>query len=118
MCGIYCSISKTCHIRPDPEIEQRLHKRGPDSTGTVHVVYPEGLANDEEHSSHVTLNSTVLSLRGWQTVSQPFQDLDANYTLCWNGEAWSIGDQPATGNDTQIVYELLAQALNSDHPQT
>jgi asparagine synthetase B (glutamine-hydrolysing) len=30
--------------------------------------------------------------------------------LCWNGEAWSIAGNPAKGNDTEAVFELLSAA--------
>jgi hypothetical protein len=32
--------------------------------------------------------------------------------LCWNGEAWSIAGQPAKGNDTEAVFELLSDAAS------
>lgn len=34
-----------------------------------------------------------------------------NYTLCWNGEAWSIGGEPTSGNDTKAIHRLLVSAL-------
>jgi hypothetical protein len=53
----------------------------------------------------------VLSLRGSLTVTQPYQDPERKYTLCWNGEAWSINDEPTSGNDTKAIHRLLVDAL-------
>jgi asparagine synthetase B (glutamine-hydrolysing) len=62
---------------------------------------------------YVTLCSTVLSLRGSTTVTQPYQDAHGNYILCWNGEAWSIDGKSATGNDTETIHGLLVDAITA-----
>lgn len=114
MCGIYCSLSSTCHITPDSNIQQRLQDRGPDSSGTVRAIFHKANASDKNmptNEVYITLYSTVLSLRGSSTISQPCQDTGGDYTLCWNGEAWSIAGQESPGNDTQLVYSHLVNAL-------
>ncbi len=63
--------------------------------------------------AHLTLCSTVLSLRGAKTVTQPFQDPDGDCILCWNGEAWCIDGEPRTGNDTEAVHKLLTDTVTS-----
>jgi len=64
----------------------------------------------------VTLHSTVLSLRGSITVSQPLQDCDKRFTLCWNGEAWTIDGKRPHGNDTLLIQQLLVDALAQSPP--
>lgn len=104
MCGIFCAISRTTHIAPSSELRDRLRRRGPDSEKTVRI-FTEG--------AHLTFCSTVLSLRGAKTVTQPFQDADDHYILCWNGEAWSFDGEPRTGNDTEAVHRLLMDIFAS-----
>jgi len=57
--------------------------------------------------------STVLALRGGQVTPQPFVDASSGSALCWNGEAWKIGQDPVEGNDGQAVFTLLIQATSS-----
>lgn len=104
MCGIFCVLSSTQHVYPSDELRSRLQSRGPDSTRTLRL--KSGCGN-----VYLTLCSTVLSLRGSKTVTQPFQDTSGDYTLCWNGEAWSIDGEPTTGNDTEAVQKLLVDAI-------
>ena len=114
MCGIFCALSATRPILPDDDLQQRLQKRGPDSICTVKTTFPKPAAQELDSSApnvYITFCSTVLSLRGSQTVTQPYQDSDETYTLCWNGEAWSIGDHPTSGNDTEAVHQLLLSSL-------
>jgi asparagine synthetase B (glutamine-hydrolysing) len=116
MCGIFCSLGNDIPVLPNNEICQRLVSRGPDSVNTVQTKYPETTAQEQDTSTrdlHITLHSTVLSLRGSRTVTQPYQDPDGKYTLCWNGEAWSVGGEPTTGNDTEVIHKLLADALKA-----
>lgn len=101
---------------PNPAIRDRLASRGPDSSKTVRTVFREG--SDPEFRSlarlnHVTLASTVLSLRGIRVVSQPYQDDQKRFTLCWNGEAWSVDGAQPFGNDTEVIHRLLMQSLES-----
>lgn len=70
---------------------------------------------------HMSCFSTVLSLRGSRTVSQPCRESDNGPMLCWNGEAWSIDGQATNGNDTQQVFRLLLEATEGNrgdnHPR-
>lgn len=114
MCGIYCSLGTTHHVLPGTLVRSRLERRGPDSVNTVQTIYPKTTAQKHETSTrdiHVTLCSTVLTLRGSITVNQPYQDSDGKYTLCWNGEAWSMRGDPTSGNDTKAIHKLLVEAL-------
>ena len=116
MCGIFCALSGSHAILPNDELMQRLRNRGPDSNNTLRLKY--SWTSPPEHYQltqcvQISFYSTVLSLRGSQTVTQPYQDLKGKYTLCWNGEAWSIGGKPTSGNDTEAVHSLLANALES-----
>jgi asparagine synthetase B (glutamine-hydrolysing) len=121
MCGIFCSLSRASHVSPDADVLQLLQRRGPDSTSCAQ--HTSGDDRDDtlpqgESSGKVFLNftSTVLSLRGSRTVSQPLQSSDGSHVLCWNGEAWSIAGHPTKGNDTEAVFELLlAAASQSRH---
>ena len=118
MCGIFCSVSATHFTYPDKELQKRLQSRGPDSTGTVCTHYPKTAAQRHDTSTrdiHIVFCSTVLSLRGDQVIDQPYEEND-KYTLCWNGEVWSVGGKPTLGNDTQAVYKLLVHALKSPQP--
>lgn len=112
MCGIFCAVSRNTHSTPSEELQRRLHRRGPDSKHTI---------NTTCEGAHVTLCSTVLSLRGSQIVTQPLQDSSGKYVLCWNGEAWSLDGKPQAGNDTQAVFELTRAAAEQcsgpDHEQ-
>ncbi|KAK5168048.1 uncharacterized protein LTR77_006616 [Saxophila tyrrhenica] len=104
MCGIFCSISRTAHIAPSPELQERLSSRGPDSARAVLISADE---------AELTLSSTVLSLRGSKTVTQPYQDNYKRHTLCWNGEAWSTDGKARTGNDTEAIHQLLVASVDS-----
>ena len=91
-------------MQPSQEILDRLKCRGPDSSNTLHV--QTGLS-----PCSVTLCSTVLSLRGSDITDQPYQDPESNYSLCWNGEAWSIDGQSSIHDDTASVHALLETRL-------
>lgn len=60
-------------------------------------------------NAYLAFTSTVLSLRGSRTISQPIQDADESCLLCWNGEAWSIAGQSTSGNDTEDIFSLLSR---------
>lgn len=113
MCGIFCSLSKSKHVLPSDTIVERLQSRGPDSTGHIFTIYPECSSSDIEDKTYLTFYSTVLSLRGLQTTTQPFRGADKRFTLCWNGEAWTIDGHCPAGNDTEAVHRLLSDALTS-----
>jgi asparagine synthetase B (glutamine-hydrolysing) len=116
MCGIFCSISRHAYIAPDAATEQLLRNRGPDSIGQHQVLIgAEGRQDAEAPCSvHATFLSTVLSLRGTSVIRQPLKDPHATSILCWNGEAWSVGKDIVTGNDSQLIFaKLLAASTNA-----
>lgn len=111
MCGIFCSISRNGFISPDSATQQLLQNRGPDSTGQHQVVLDATQENHDAASPlHASFLSTVLSLRGSSIVQQPLRDEQTASILCWNGEAWSVGEVPVTGNDSQLVFDKLLAA--------
>ena len=112
MCGIFCALSETGHLLPSEELKQRLANRGPDSQRIVEIK-SSGNNYSSTRPVCVTFLSTVLSLRGSNTVIQPYQSDDRKYTLCWNGEAWSIGTKSTFGNDTEAVFNLLVNTLKA-----
>lgn len=119
MCGIFCSLSNSARVLPNKQIQERLENRGPDSTRTECTVYEKFKTYGEDRpEAHVqiTFFSTVLSLRGAQTVRQPYQDISKRFTLCWNGEAWGVGCQSTPGNDTEVVHALLASVFQDRSP--
>jgi asparagine synthetase B (glutamine-hydrolysing) len=116
MCGIFCSIDRECFISPDHATRQLLQNRGPDSIGQREVVVDASPREDDDASPalRATFVSTVLSLRGTSIVQQPLQDPDTGSILCWNGEAWSVGNELVTGNDSQLILAKLLTASSND----
>lgn len=106
MCGIFFSLSTANSIHPTQETCSLLQKRGPDSVQT-HTVQRDIKAV----SCYLTFISTVLSLRGDHVYPQPLVDSATQSVLCWNGEAWKIGEQRVQGNDTKRVFALFLQAV-------
>lgn len=105
MCGIFCSLSSRSHAQPSEAAIERLKCRGPDSERTLRLQVGSP-------ACHVTLCSTVLSLRGYSVIIQPYTGDDDDYVLCWNGEAWHIDGETGIENDTTSVHTLLRQALD------
>jgi asparagine synthetase B (glutamine-hydrolysing) len=120
MCGIFFSLARHGHIGPDAGTEKLLRNRGPDSAGQYRTRIPAELVSAEGSSIqlHATFFSTVLSLRGNAIVEQPLKDEESGSVFCWNGEAWSMQGQldTITGNDSQIVFDLLLQATRASLP--
>ncbi|KAL3420680.1 asparagine synthase [Phlyctema vagabunda] len=118
MCGIHCSISTGAIHAPSPALSTLLCQRGPDHTGQCQsqvVVGSGSNASGEKHVFSLSFTSTVLALRGGQITCQPFQDHVHGSVLCWNGEAWSVDNQPVEGNDGQVLFSLLVSASNASH---
>lgn len=105
----------------------RLSCRGPDASLTISrpgtasddVLPSDAYARPAVTSSpgqcnHVdlTFHSTVLSLRGSALFRQPVSRSDRGNILCWNGEAWRIGDESLEygESDTEVIFELLQKA--------
>lgn len=113
MCGIFFSLSRGGYESPSASSETLLKNRGPDTAGNLQVLIAPQL--------HATFISTVLSLRGSSIVKQPLKDNDTQSVLCWNGEAWKIGDEVVRGNDSELVFDLMLRAsagLPADQPSS
>lgn len=111
MCGIFCSITRDRFVSPDDATRELLQNRGPDSTGQQQLTVDARIPGVKTSSRpYITFLSTVLSLRGESIVEQPLQDEQTTSTLCWNGEAWSVGDELVTGNDSQLIFDKLLSA--------
>lgn len=87
-----------------------LTKRGPDLRSTVDAV-TETSSND---TVSLKFLSTVLALRGDHIAKQPLQDPVSQSVLCWNGEAWKIGEGVVDGNDGEAIIGLLGSAVCVD----
>jgi hypothetical protein len=109
MCGIFCCISRHGYGQVAEQTRQHLTQRGPDSLEEYKVVVGD---------TYLTFVSSVLSMRGSAVVAQPLFDEVSGSTLCWNGEAWKIGDEPVIGNDSHQVFELLLAATSSPETST
>ncbi|KAJ5779427.1 hypothetical protein N7457_007147 [Penicillium paradoxum] len=116
MCGIFFSLSSSKPTSSTEEACNLLQKRGPDSYKT-HTLQKDINAQDGVSlplSYYLTFTSTVLSLRGDHVYTQPLVDPTTQSVLCWNGEAWKIAEKRVQGNDTEQVFDLFLQAVNSD----
>ncbi len=112
MCGIHFTLCATKPIRPDNLVIEILKNRGPNSYQqlevTVNAKNINALSgNTQQHN--LVFSSSVLSLRGDHTAVQPFQDLETGSILCWNGEAWNIGESAVSGNDGETLFDILHQ---------
>ena len=88
-------------------LKHLLSCRGPDHIGESHVTIEHGFPYC------VSALSTVLALRGDRTIAQPFIH-GSGSILCWNGEAWSIGKEAIEGNDGQLLFDLLIEAIATE----
>ncbi|KAJ6189380.1 Asparagine synthase [Penicillium mononematosum] len=116
MCGIFFSLSSSKPTESTQETCSLLQKRGPDSYRT-HTVQKDINAQDGVSPSlsyYLTFTSTVLSLRGDHVYTQPLVDPTTQSVLCWNGEAWKVAGERVQGNDTERVFNLFLQAVDSD----
>lgn len=100
MCGIHAVISPRPSKPLSESFKNRLCSRGPDHVGSVSA---------QLSNAFLTFTSTVLALRGDHIAKQPLIDEDTGSILCWNGEAWRIGDERLSVNDTDAVFELLVR---------
>lgn len=109
MCGIHVSISTRGTRFPSQDLKALLCNRGPDHLGEAQDQV------DSQRGCKVSLSftSTVLALRGGHVTTQPFQDSRSGSVLCWNGEAWRIGQEPVVGNDGEAIFDLLVKASTS-----
>lgn len=110
MCGIHFTLSASGPVRPDDAVMQLLKDRGPDSLQQLEATVNVGDSNNlsgKAQQYYLVFSSSVLSLRGDHTAVQPFQDRTTGSILCWNGEAWKIGEGAVSGNDGEVLFSLL-----------
>lgn len=82
------------------------------------MIYAGSTKDASRVDIHATFHSTVLSLRGKRIAQQPLRHSASGSLLCWNGEAWSIGDQVVSGNDSEKVFiELLLVCGGRESPE-
>lgn len=127
MCGIFFSCSQEEHRPASDALSDYLQRRGPDGADSISPsVTLETKAsrhsgpNMQKRTYFLTFLSTVLSLRGSSVVRQPLRDPESGSSLCWNGEAWKIGNQSIQGSDAEYVFDLFLNATkrhrdNADH---
>lgn len=95
-------MSKTSQIYPNHEMKQLLSQRGPDYLGEAEAEIHGGSG-----TVSLSFTSTVLALRGGHLALQPLVDPLTGSILCWNGEAWKIGEELVEGNDGEAILDLL-----------
>jgi asparagine synthetase B (glutamine-hydrolysing) len=112
MCGIFFSCSRQNDLPPSSGVLDCLKRRGPDDQQGVQLrlEVPKCAGSTLMHVFHLTLVSTVLSLRGNEVVRQPLEDPLSGSLLCWNGEVWKIDGTIFGGNDVQPIFSLLLEA--------
>ena len=97
---------------PDSLIES-IKDRGPDYFQRVERV----LSKSQFPREHLVLSfaASVLALRGRELVQQPLQDPISGSLLCWNGEAWSVGNgSMGNENDAACIFRLLLRPSTID----
>ena len=117
MCGIFFSCSHREHQPPSNALLANLKRRGPDDVDSVSpIVTLQTTASQESFSKvpkqycFLTFLATVLSMRGDSVVKQPLRDPESGSLLCWNGEAWRMGNQSIHGNDAEHVFDVFLEA--------
>ncbi|OOF95732.1 hypothetical protein ASPCADRAFT_207071 [Aspergillus carbonarius ITEM 5010] len=116
MCGIFFSLSASGTVLPNEETCCLLRARGPDNyhVHNVERKVTNTRSSNEPIAVRLTFVSTVLSMRGDCLVPQPLVDATTQSVLCFNGDAWKIAGEPIQGNDAELIFKLLLQAVNSD----
>ena len=115
MCGIFfhCSTSKRLGLSPD--MLERLKKRGPDSVKSIDWSIKVAGSGQQEQSDkdtlYLSITSTVLALRGASIEVQPLIDDNTGSMLCWNGEAWKIGNDALDCNDSRAIFSRLIRII-------
>ena len=112
MCGIFFALSRHGHVTPDSSTADLLRNRGPDHT----ALHQSLISQAHGTQLYATFLSTVLSLRGTEIAPQPLIHDNTASVLCWNGEAWSIGAEAVSGNDSKLVFHLLLKACFTASP--
>ncbi len=114
MCGIFFSCSPQTTVAPCTATCEYLKRRGPDSFNTLHRELQCSVpvdADPPELKASLIFSASVLSLRGNTIIEQPLENPRTGSILCWNGEAWKFNDITCTGNDAQLVFNRLLQAI-------
>ncbi|CAO3614841.1 unnamed protein product [Cunninghamella echinulata] len=109
MCGILFSLTSANNRYSQSlwnKLEELNTKRGPDS---------QQLRTLECLSYKLQFFSSVLHLRGPNTVSQPIYNPNTEDILCWNGEVFSGLNIPFGANDTEIVMKELEKSNTPDN---
>ncbi|KAI9317483.1 asparagine synthase-domain-containing protein [Dichotomocladium elegans] len=113
MCGILFSLTSKNDPLPTEQWKRLTEinsKRGPDSQATLHRTL-------ERSNEDLRFFSSVLHLRGQYNVPQPIHSEATGNILCWNGEVFH-GLQITTGeNDTQVLFDRLNKATDTDVPE-
>ena len=118
MCGIFFSCSQVGHQPPSSALLEGLKRRGPDGVDSVlqtvtlqtTVASRNSSTKMQNRNFFLTFLSTVLSLRGNFTIKQPLRDQESGSILCWNGEAWMIGNQTIQSNDADYMFNAFLKA--------
>ena len=125
MCGIFFSCSQEEPRPPSKALLDNLKRRGPDgndSTSPSITLETTASRNPgskmQERTYFLTFLSTVLALRGSSVVRQPLRDPESGSLLCWNGEAWKIGNQLIQGNDAEYVLNAFLNATRRHSDDT
>ena len=120
MCGIFCSLSRRKHHSSSKNLHEALRRRGPDSFHSVSRQICSGSSfldvsssDSHKHVHFLDFTSSVLALRGDSLVTQPLEDPQSSSLLCWNGEAWKIGDDVVSGNDAPTIFTLFQNAVTA-----
>ena len=117
MCGIWASISRNGDSRPDERTTKLLIARGPDSLQHISVPFPAPDASPGSVAEYkLTCYSSVLALRGGHVQVQPLLDETTGSLLCWNGEAWKIGAEVVSDNDSLQIFHSLRRAASTSSP--
>ncbi|KAJ3064810.1 Asparagine synthetase domain-containing protein 1 [Podochytrium sp. JEL0797] len=83
-------------------------RRGPDSQKAIDWPVPSSPT-----SMHASLFSSVLHLRGMDTVAQPLTDPATGSLFCWNGELFSEASGlqiPPEACDTHVLFDRIFNA--------
>ncbi|KAI9738631.1 MAG: hypothetical protein M1834_008136 [Cirrosporium novae-zelandiae] len=112
MCGIFCSLCRDDYLLATAELATLLKKRGPDSLQQHQLQI-----SSSRGVRYLTCLSTVLALRGDHITIQPLIDQISGSILCWNGEAWEINHHAISGNDSEVIFDLLLKASAKDSRQ-
>ena len=120
MCGFVFTCSTEGPPHCPEELLCQIRKRGPDSFNIINrstrsTSESSGQPNPPlSLNIHTTFVGSVLSLRGPAVISQPLEDSKTGSLLLWNGEAWALGNEEISGNDTSAVFRHLLKACSGE----